>query len=210
MARHRSPEPVFSVLFVCTGNVCRSPLAERLGRAYLHEALGERADEVRLVSAGVRAVVGSGLHPDSALVLQGLGGDPQGFRARQLLDHMVVDADLTLTMTRAQRREVLELAPRVLSRTFTLREAADLVRSIDDDVDRSAGDGLADQARMLVRRLHAARSRRQGGPGDDVRDPIGLPPEVHQETGEAVAAALLPLLERIVGLACTSDDVRRP
>ena len=43
MARHWSPDPVFTVLFVCTGNICRSALAERLGRAYLDEALGDEA-----------------------------------------------------------------------------------------------------------------------------------------------------------------------
>jgi len=198
--RHWTPEPVFAVLLVCTGNICRSALAQRLGRAYLDEALGELAEGVQLTSAGVHAVVGSAMHPDSALVLRGLGGDPDGFRARQLVDAMAIDADLTLTMTRAHRREVLTLAPRALARTFTLREAADLVRLVGDEVELP-GDGLADRARALVREMHAARPRRQSGPEDDIRDPIGLPPEVHQESGEAVAEALLPLLERIAGLA---------
>ena len=187
------------MLLVCTGNICRSALAERLGRAYLDEVLGKRADEVRLVSAGVGAVVGSAMHPDSALVLRGLGGDPGDFRARQLVDAMAIDADLTLTMTRAHRREVLALAPRALSRTFTLREAADLVRLVGDV--ELPGKTLAARARALVREMGAARPRRQSGPGDDIDDPIGLPPEVHQETGEAVAEALVPLLRRIAGLA---------
>ena len=188
------------MLLVCTGNICRSALAERLGRAYLDAALGERAAEVRLVSVGVGAVVGSGMHPDSALVLSGLGGDPSGFRACQLVDGMAIDADLTLTMTRAHRREVLTVAPRALSRTFTLREAADLVQLIGDDVDLP-GEDLAERARTLVRAMGAARSRRQGGAeDDDIPDPIGQPVEVHQEVGEAVAAALVVVLDRIVAV----------
>ncbi len=187
------------MLLVCTGNICRSALAERLGRAYLDDALGEDAGQVRLTSAGVGAVVGSGMHPDSALVLQGFGGDPAGFVARQLVDAMAINAVLTLTMTRAHRREVLKVAPRALARTITVREAADLVRLVGEDIDLP-GDGLAERARSLVSEMGAARSRRQSGDADDVRDPIGLPLEAHQVAGEAIAEALLPLLERIVSL----------
>ncbi|MGY1652041.1 arsenate reductase/protein-tyrosine-phosphatase family protein [Geodermatophilus sp. SYSU D01119] len=198
MPRHCSPEPVFTVLVVCTGNICRSPLAERLGRAYLDERLAGRAGEVELGSAGTRAVVGAAMHPDTALVLRGLGGDPAGFRARQVVDGMVIDADLTLTMTRAHRREVLALAPRALARTYTLREAADLIRIAGtgtDVPDRTP----ADRARRLVSRLNAARSRRHSGPEDDVQDPVGLSLEVHLEVGESVAAALIPLLDFLTG-----------
>lgn len=186
------------MLLVCTGNICRSALAERLGRAYLDEALGADAGTVQLSSAGVQAVVGSAMHPDSALVLQGLGGDPAGFVARQLVDDMAIDADLTLTMTRRHRRDVLRGAPRALARTFTLREAAGLLELVGDvDV---PGEGLAERARSLVKELAAARSRRQSSVDDDIRDPIGEPPEVHGDVGDAVASALIPVLARIVAL----------
>ncbi|MGY1594300.1 hypothetical protein ACI79D_20175 [Geodermatophilus sp. SYSU D00708] len=199
MPRHWSPEPVFTVLLVCTGNICRSALAERLGRAYLDDALGEDAGTVQLVSAGVQAVVGSAMHPDSALVLRGLGGEPEGFVARQLLDDMAIDADLTLTMTRQHRRDVLRGAPRALARTFTLREAAGLVELVGEDVD-IPGEGHAQRARNLVKELAAARSHRQSSADDDIRDPIGHPAEVHAEVGDAVAAALVPVLARIAAL----------
>jgi hypothetical protein len=55
---------------------CRSALAERLGHADLDEVLGDEAGAIRLASAGTRAVVGSGMHPDGALVLRGLGAEP--------------------------------------------------------------------------------------------------------------------------------------
>lgn len=196
--RH-SHESVFTVLLVCTGNICRSALAERLGRAYLDEALGEDADGVRLHSAGLQAVVDSAMHPDSALVLRGLGGDPGDFRARQFVGDMAIDANLVLTMTRKHRRDVLRAAPRALSRTFTLREAADLLDMLGEDVSVPAEE-LAQQGRSLVPRLAAARSWRQGGEADDIRDPIGLPVEVHQDVGEAIAAALIPVLGAIASL----------
>ena len=112
---------------------------------------------------------------------------------------MADDADLILTMTRRHRSVVLEYAPRALTRTFTLREAADLLGIVGEDV-AADGAGFRERARDLVRQLAAARSRRPGGPDDDVRDPIGEPIDVHQEVGEVIVAALVPLLDRLVSL----------
>ncbi|MGY1681941.1 hypothetical protein [Geodermatophilus sp. SYSU D01176] len=94
---------------------------------------------------------------------------------------------------------MLRGAPRALSRTFTLREAADLVELVGDDVD-VPGHGLAERARHLVKELAAARSRRQGSTDDDIRNPIGQPAEVHAEVGDAIAGALIPVLARIAAL----------
>jgi protein-tyrosine phosphatase len=200
-----SPSPAFTVLLVCTGNICRSALAERLGRAFLDEMLGDDAAAIRLVSAGTRAVVDAPMHPDSGLVLGGLGGDAGGHRARQLTDGMATAAELTLTMTRSHQRAVLGLAPRALARTFTLREAADLVRILGDGV-HPAGETFAERARALVGHLAAARARRSGGEDDDIRDPMGLPVDVHQEVGEAIAESLLPVLTRLGHLARPTSD----
>jgi protein-tyrosine phosphatase len=188
----------FRILLVCTGNICRSALAERLGRAYLEEMLGGDG-LIQLTSAGTGAVVGSGMHPDSALVLQGFGGDPGGFVARQLQPQQIGEADLILTMTRAHRHTVLQLAPRALARTFTLRETWNLLQLLGDV--HVEGDDLPERARDLVRELATARARHAGGEDDDVPDPIDLPIDAHQEAGELIAAALLPMLDRIVDVA---------
>jgi protein-tyrosine-phosphatase len=198
---------VFTVLFVCTGNICRSALAERLGRAYLDEVLGDDADLIQLTSAGTAAVVDSDMHPDSALVLRGFGGEAAGFAARQLAAAEVGAADLILTMTRDHRRAVLQLVPRALNRTFTLREAADIVALLDGV--ETPGGGLAERARALVREMAGARSLRQGG-DDDVPDPINLPLEMHQQAGEIIAGALVPFLRRIAALHDDSDEPSRP
>jgi protein-tyrosine-phosphatase len=158
---------------------------------------------VQLHSAGTGAVVGSRMHPDSALVLEGLGGDPAGFVAQQLQPEHTADADLILVMTRAHRRHVLQRAPRVLARIFTLREAASLLGRLGHV--RPDGDDLPSRARNLVRELAAARSWHTSSEDDDIPDPIDLPVEAHQEAGDLIASALLPLLEQIVRL--TDDEV---
>jgi len=140
------------------------------------------------------------MHPHAALVLQGFGGDALGFRARQLLGDMVMAADLTLTMTRRHRCEVLSVDPRALARTFLLREAAGLLALLGDDLE-IPGDELAVKGRALVRRMALARNRRVSNVADDIRDPIGQPIDIHEEVGEAIADALIPVLARFAELS---------
>lgn len=187
--------PGFTVLLVCTGNICRSALAERLGRAYLGERGDGASAAVRLTSAGTRAVVGSTMHPDSALVLQGYGAEPGDFVARQLEEAHVREADLVLTMTRAHRDDVLARSPRALARTFTLREAADLLARLESPP--PAGSGVQEAGVVLVQALAAGRAHRSSGRDDDVPDPVGKPLDAHAEAGELIAGALLPLLDRL-------------
>jgi protein-tyrosine phosphatase len=191
------PDPPFRILFVCTGNICRSAAAERLTRLHLENALGGGASRVQVASAGTRALVGAPVHPDTADVVRALGGDVERFTARQLHRTMLSEADLVLTMTTEHRTTALGLEPRALSRTFTLREAADLVALVVDApaaVDRPAED----RPRSLAQRMAAARSRRDRGGVDDITDPINRPAEIHREVAEAVSACLRPVLQAVV------------
>ena len=176
------------------------PHGERLTRTFLDDALGASAAAVGTSSAGTHAVVGKGMEPSSALVLSGLGGDPSGFTAQQLTADMVQDADLTLTMTRRHRREVLKLAPRAMFRSYTLREAADLLEQVDLS-SLPPVTHLDERARALVAALGAQRAtrRRTDREADDVLDPIGHRSSVHQEVGERIFSSLTPLLEALCG-----------
>ncbi len=185
------------MLVVCTGNICRSALAERLGRAYLEEALAGGADAIDILSAGTRAVVDSAMHPFSAQVLEGLGGRPDGFRARQLRAEHVDGADLVLVMTHRHRDAVLALSPRALARTFLLVEAAELAVSASVGP-HSEASTVPERAQLLVAAMARARGRRPSSPTDDVPDPIGQPIEVHDQVGTHIAGALLPLLGHLV------------
>lgn len=114
MARTRS-----RVLFVCEGNICRSPLGALCLDAFL-----DASSDVRVESAGLRAVVGSGMDGAAAAQALRLGLDPSRHVARLLTQEMVDSAAVVLTMTAEQRTRVVQLNPIAMRRTFTLKEFA--------------------------------------------------------------------------------------
>ncbi|SDF64200.1 arsenate reductase/protein-tyrosine-phosphatase family protein [Klenkia brasiliensis] len=184
------------LLFVCTGNICRSPLAERLTTAFAAEA---DVPGLTATSAGTGALVGRPMDPDAAVVLAGLGGDADGFGARAFLPWMAEQADLVLTLERGHRSTVLERAPRALRRTFTLREAS-AVLGLLRPTDLPTATDLDERGRHLVAALARRRNDWRGSSGaTDITDPYRRPPEVHAQVGSDIAAALLPLLRALAG-----------
>lgn len=160
--------PAARVLVVCTGNICRSPAAERLLAARL-------GDRVQVASAGVRAVVGSPMTSTMARLVTAAGADAHGFAARQLTADMVRESDLVLTMTRAHRAAVVELAPAAVRRTFALRELARLADAAVAADASSTGPWPSDPAGR-VRALPARASQQRGrvpaaAQDDDIEDP---------------------------------------
>lgn len=96
----------FRVLFVCTGNTCRSPLAEALARRELDER-GIGGVEVR--SAGIGAAPGSPASEGSLRVAERYGLDLSGHRSRPLTPELVESSDLVLVMSPAHLLRVLQL-----------------------------------------------------------------------------------------------------
>ena len=152
----------FTILCVCTGNVCRSPVAERL----LAAALGP---SVTVASAGTYALVGESFSPPmDQLVLDG-GADPVGFVSRQLAPVHLREADLVLGMAREHRSAAVELVPAVVRRSFTLREYARLLGQIDPALLPAGSPGERARASLP---LAAAQRQRSTAAEDDVTDPF--------------------------------------
>ncbi len=106
------------VLFVCTGNICRSPLASSL----LERALKERGLDLTVSSAGTGAWDGAPASEGAYLVGLERGLDLSGHRARLLTRELVEQADLILTMARHHRARVDELGGE--GKVFVLGEYA--------------------------------------------------------------------------------------
>ncbi|MCW2498766.1 MAG: etp, partial [Frankiales bacterium] len=123
----------FRVLHVCTGNICRSPMAEHLMREGLRQRLGDRADAFVIESAGTWGHTGSAMEPFALSTLAALGHDGSAFQARELVAEHVAAADLVLGATREHRAAAVVLQPRAAKRTFTLREFDRLLSVVDPD-----------------------------------------------------------------------------
>ena len=117
-AMNQFVKPVIAV--VCTGNTCRSPMAETLLRELVREKFGSE-DAVRVLSAGVAAGIGSGASPQAVEVMGKRGLDLTGHSSQQLDDNLIEVADLILTMTRGHRAAILAAWPNMHDRVFTLR-----------------------------------------------------------------------------------------
>lgn len=122
--RQRRP---WTVLMVCTGNLCRSPLAEHLAAA----RFGAAADDAPVFhSAGVRAEPATPMHLHAAALLRARGIDPGAFRTRMLSAELIDASDLILGASREHRSAVVALVPQALHRTFTMREFGRLTAGV--------------------------------------------------------------------------------
>lgn len=182
----------FKVVAVCTGNVCRSPMVERL----LLNRLGDRAGSFDISSVGTRALEGDPMDVTAAHELRRLGGAPEGFVARQLQEKHLARADLVLTATLSHRSKVLRLAPQLLHKTFTVPELASLLPD-------AQGDTLQGLVKDAARRRGTADL--ETSEDFSIRDPYQGPAELHAEVADEIASAV----DGILGAFAPVIDARR-
>lgn len=103
-----------SILIVCVGNICRSPMAEAMLRDHL------AGKNIRVASAGVGALVDKPMDSTALEVLREHGGDHPDHKARQLTREMAHQYDLILTMEPRHVQDILKIAPEARGKTFLL------------------------------------------------------------------------------------------
>jgi len=183
-------EQPFRILTVCTGNICRSPMAERLLQAGLDNV---SPGEFEVRSAGTHAMVGWDMAPQVQGLVHVLGGNTDDFEARLLTPQILQSQDLVLAMTREHRSAVVAMAPALLRRTFTLREFARILPHV-----RPVGTTTAEGWGSILLPAARLRSRVMANPEEDnVIDPYRRDEEVYQEMMHQLA----PAVQRIVAWA---------
>lgn len=188
----------FQVLMVCTGNICRSPMMERI----LQQAFDRRGagGEVVVRSAGTWAHSGEPMQPFATDTLTERGVDAEGFSATSLSEELVRSSDLVVTATREHRSQVVGLCPGAVRRTFTLFELARVAATAPTSPHLDLTDTVE---RVRQRVAWAARMRgsvsRDEDSVDDLDDPLGAPLGVYRERAGAITGAVEQIVPFLIG-----------
>lgn len=162
-----------SILVVCTGNICRSPVGEAVLRSQLPEW-------ITVTSAGTHADTGRrAAHETIQFVKRELGIEMHHF-AQQLIKQLAEEYDLIATMTAEHRAWVARNAPRAVRRTFTLREIEQITAILpSSDTPLSLLD-ISTAASKL--RTRAATKNNEL----DIADPYGGSPDEYEDSFQQV------------------------
>ncbi len=185
-------KPHVSILIICTGNLCRSPMAE----AMLRRQAEQSGAPLQVASAGF-ATEGEAPPEPTLAVMRRRGIDLSEHRSRLLTPSMLATADLVIGMTRTHVWEAAVRDPDIVPRAFVLGE---LVRLNDDIGHRSTGEPFE----RWTERLHVERRHGAHAPlsGDEIPDPFGKRRKVHERVASRIEQLVLQLPD------CAFEPVR--
>jgi protein-tyrosine phosphatase len=195
----------FHILHVCMGNICRSPMAERLLMHAVAERVGDRADEL-IVSESTGTGgwhEGESMNPPAARELRRRLVPDDGFRARKLAGSHLERADLILTATSEQLDYVEGLRPDALDRAFVLGEFGRLVAAIKDEElppyavapNAMSPDAVYARGVAIVTVADQMRAGVRPRPADDLADPWGRDDAYFRSTADEIVTSIEPFVD---------------
>lgn len=186
------------ILFVCTGNTCRSPMAEGL----LRHMAKQRGLQLEVRSAGVAAMPGAPISRHAEAVLRDHQINDR--ITSSALDRNLVEwADLILTLTGSHKSHVLRTFPEVYERTHTLKEYVEDDPGVLDDLEELDSLSAALELSRALGETFDASSRqrmielRQRIPIFDISDPFGGSRDDYEATAAEIRTALDRLLDKL-------------
>jgi protein-tyrosine phosphatase len=177
------PDGSFGVLFVCTGNICRSPTAEALARRELERYPGA---PIRLSSAGSHALAGNPGASRWRVAAATRGASLERHFARELTRRRVRAADLILCMAAEHRPFVLSYDRSATHRTFLLATFARVASQ------------WGWQARSPAELVALAAEHARELDGDDIDDPLGHPAQAYAACAERLDSLVTPVIAALV------------
>ena len=179
------------ILVICTGNICRSPMAHRMLESLLEK--GGCSESVVVESAGTWATTGFPATVEAIDVLGRRGIDLEPHRSRALDPRVVRAADLVIVMTSVHVRELMGLDPDVAGKLRLLKELAELAAWVRDHAPDARDPHHAIAALLSAPRPEPRRAL-------DLDDPIGLPISAYERCAGEIELGIRALAD----LLCAS------
>jgi protein-tyrosine phosphatase len=192
---------MFRILFVCTGNRCRSPVAEEQLRR-LAQGLPVEVGSVGLLDLGSAPAL-----PEVLEVGRGMGLDLSRHRSRHLMGIDLSEMDLVVGLERSHVAAAVVEANVPYEKVFTFKEIVRLLRGVEPP-DASAPE---ERARMAVKLAHEQRNAGPAfTPGEDIEDPFGGTRAAYTEMATTVARLARDLLSGLFGQVPARAGLGRP
>lgn len=189
------------ILFVCTGNICRSPMAEGIARAWIENSRPGLSDSIELSSAGVSGLDGRQATQEAIAAMRRRGIDISSHRARSLGRNMVGESDLLLVMEESQLLLVERLQAQPTTPAFLLLELALTAKKALEEGVLPAGAPYTSLERLVELASGPGEpraARPESGPLE-VFDPVGMPLEVYIRCASLMDEPVTDILEAILG-----------
>ena len=174
-------------MMVCTGNICRSPMAEVMLRAEV-EARGCR--DIEVASAGTWAGFGNPAQPEARDVMRAHGIDLEDHRSRPVDPEELAEADLVIAMTSVHARELRQLSEEVGTKMLLMKEFTEM------EVGECPSSAVDDRLKTLL-----AGKRPEARRALDLDDPMGLPVFAYERAAKEIEVGVRRLADLLCGPA---------
>ena len=180
---------------VCTGNICRSPMAEVMLQA---EVARRRCGDIEVASAGTWAGFGNQAQPEAREVMHQRGIDLEAHRSRPVDPQELAEADLVIAMTSVHARELKQLSGEVGTKMLLMKEFTEM------EVEECPSTAVDDRLKTLL-----AGKRPEPRRALDLDDPMGLPVFAYERAAKEIEVGVQRLADLLCGPAPLEEIAER-
>ncbi len=171
------------VLFICTGNTCRSPMAEGI---MADMAKKTKSDiHIETVSAGIYTISNSGPSSNAVEVMKERNIDISGHSSKRVSEELISDVDLVLTMTASHKAQIYDIFAHIEPKVYTLGEMAEEVMETDHE---SHFNTDKEEGLQLEQELSEY----------DISDPFGGSIQTYRECANQIESALKKVIKKLL------------